>query len=134
MLLTNNIDYKIDIQDRYCIFGGESGSGKTFMIKYIKAHCIATGIQCICIDYSLNKDGIIAAISSIKYDTSILVVDNAEIVLNKEIEDLIYQVPGYKIIMIRDTTVMPFLVFRGPGLYVINNEGGMLVTERIGQL
>lgn len=85
MLMINNTQYRIDIQDKYCLFGGDSGSGKTLMVEFIKAHCVATGIQCNCVDYSFSRDSIIATISNVKYDTSILIIDNADIVMCSEI-------------------------------------------------
>lgn len=124
----------MELLDKYCVFAGDSATGKTYMTDFIKIHCIHNSIPYAYINYETSKNLAISSIRSISNEESVIIIDNTEVIMCDEIEEAVYITPGYKVIMIRDFFRMPYLSYFKPGLYKIKREGRMLVTKKVGQL
>lgn len=82
----NGIDVKVTFGSSInCIDLGLSGGGKTFLMAIIQAYCTKNAINCIHFDCSFKSAVIKSVLRDIKNQTSVVLMDNADLYMDDEI-------------------------------------------------
>ena len=107
-----DVDYlgvplSIALEDKFCIFNGNSGDGKTFLFRVIKSLCIPRNLKCVYVDYNY-KDSTIDGFAGLFKDADIVCLDNAELYITDELIQLLDSL---------DTLVLLSLKYRDPLMF-----------------
>lgn len=133
--ITDNRLFDIKLDDKYCLFSGDSATGKTYMTSLIEKYCLVENIPCYSFNYRHNEDILMNMSKLINDDSSITIIDNSDLILTKKSEIALLTRPGIKIIINHSYENIDLLPMLCPGLYSIYcDENKMLKTRRIGEL
>lgn len=83
-MMYNGISIKVNIDNELNILAGNSGTGKTLLMKAVQLHCLKNKIKHIYCDsdcISLSEE----QIASICSDKEVVLLDNADLYLNNEL-------------------------------------------------
>ena len=116
----------IELKDKFCIFNGPSGTGKTFLFDIVGDVCQQRSIKYVRIDYKL-KDLSAEAILAICAEADIICLDNADLYLTKDIIKSLSDLDAVILISIKSAVRCNF---RGYGQYLVHFDSESLVTER----
>lgn len=114
----NSVLFSFDFRDKYNILYDYSGVGKSFMLDCISAYLTLENIPYALFNYKCRQ---IYAL-----DVDVILIDNADIILNRESFNRIKDSDCLFII----STKFPssYNMYEGYGLYTINNENGEKIS------
>lgn len=73
-----------------CIDLGMSGTGKSFLLSLIKAYCLKNSIYFKSFDYNSSADDIIRVLNGSEKTISVIMLDNADLYMNKELASVLH--------------------------------------------
>lgn len=129
--------FSVDFTDKYNVISGDSATGKTYLRKLLGRHLSSIGRRCIQIDCDSIICDIIDILRLYKDDPNmVIIVDNVNTIMTKELELAIYDTKAEtKIFIIHTFRNISFLACLQPGLYKLYMDSDkVLRTKRIGQL
>lgn len=116
----------IELKDKFCIFNGPSGTGKTFLFGVVRDVCQQRSIIYVCIDYNY-RDSQPEAICAICAEADIICLDNADLYLTNDIIKALSDLDAVILISIKSVVRCNF---RGYGQYLVHFDSESIVTER----
>jgi hypothetical protein len=82
-----NLEYKLEFENRICYIIDESGTGKTFLFRNLRNHCLNNNIDFTFIDYNYANKSEDEIINACRNCTEIIILDNADLYLTPKIID-----------------------------------------------
>jgi ABC-type ATPase involved in cell division len=79
------LQYDLQFKDDICFLLDNSGTGKTFLFSVLRNYCYSNDISCKVLDYNVIGDSEEEIINSCKEHRDILIFDNADLYLSKNI-------------------------------------------------
>lgn len=120
--------FDVNFIDRINIIKGASGTGKTYLFNTIASYCTSNKISYAFIDYKFSASGDEDLIFSHCINKELIILDNADLYLTKELFDKIRDLDA-TIILSKKTTFG--LNMSDAYLYTIDYTNSSLVTKRL---
>ena len=127
-----DVDYlgvtlSIVLEDKFCIFNGNSGDGKTFLFKVIKSLCIPRNLKCVYVDYNY-KDSTLEGFAGLFKDADIVCLDNAELYITDE---LIQLLDSLGILVLLNLKYRDQLMFKEFCEYAVKFDEESIIAKRV---
>lgn len=121
----NNINIEANFTGKLNILEGNSGTGKTLLMKAIKLYCLSNSIPYRHLDYT-NKDDTVEQLISYCSKTQIITIDNADLFISDELLEGLCKTAKLIIISLKQTHLISM---DKTHTYIVHYENNHLSLE-----
>lgn len=120
------VEFDIELNDKICLFTGNSGTGKSFAMMAIHKYLVEHGVDVLYINYK-NCNYTVEQIIGLCSVNKVIIMDDADLYMTQELYNYIKLNCEQSLICLKDI----YRIRRGNcGFYNIIYEGNTLRTEK----
>lgn len=125
-MMFNGVTFDASFSSRVNFLRGNSGTGKTFLLKALELYCNNNDISCQYLDYRARHKSL-EYISTLCGDADVLLLDNADLYLTPEIFNKLRSSGKFMVISMKDISELDLEGVKG---YVVKYSNTQLVLKR----